>query len=86
MFPHVGEKYRAITLRGATLPMTDADDFIEASKYLSCMDAVTYGDGAVKGDTVLDIGFSNINPVIHATGNSTGCFHNGKLGQDFWRF
>lgn len=28
------------------------------------MDAVTLGDGPQKGDTVMDIGFSNINPVI----------------------
>lgn len=88
MLPHVGVKYRAITLRGATLPMTDADDFIEASKYLSCMDAVTYGDGAVKGDTVLDIGFSNINPVIHvpATVLGVSTMENwGKIFGDFDR-
>lgn len=88
MLPHVGVKYRAITLRGATLPMTDADDFIEASKYLSCMDAVTNGDGAVKGDTVLDIGFSNINPVIHvpATVLGVSTMENwGKIFGDFDR-
>ena len=72
MMPHVGVKYRAITLRGATLPMTDIDDFMEASKSLACIDAVTEGDGAVKGNTVLDIGFSNINPVIHVPATLLG--------------
>ncbi|MEC1719008.1 NAD/NADP octopine/nopaline dehydrogenase family protein [Schinkia azotoformans] len=86
MLPHVGVKYRAITLRGATLPMTDADDFIEASKYLSCMDAVTYGDGAVKGDTVLDIGFSNINPVIHVPATLLGVSTMENWGKIFGDF
>ena len=53
-FPHVGVKYRAIPLRGAALPMTDTDDFLESAKYLPCMDAVTQGDGAVKANTVLE--------------------------------
>lgn len=86
MLPHVGVKYRAITLRGATLPMTDADDFLEASKYLSCMDAVTYGDGAVKGDTVLDIGFSNINPVIHVPATLLGVSTMENWGKIFGDF
>ena len=30
-FPHVSAKYRAITLRGAALPMKDTDDFLEAT-------------------------------------------------------
>ena len=71
-FPHVGIKYRAITLRGASLPMSDIDDFMESSKYLPCIDAVTYGDGPVAGNTVLDIGFSNINPVIHVPATILG--------------
>lgn len=70
--PHVGAKYRAITLRGATQPMTDIDDFLESTKYLPCMDAVTHGDGPVAGDTVLDIGFSNVNPVIHVPASVLG--------------
>lgn len=71
-FPHVGVKYRAITLRGATLPMSDIDDFMESSKYLPCVDAVTYGNGPEAGNTVLDIGFSNINPVIHVPATILG--------------
>lgn len=71
-FPHVGVKYRAITLRGASLPMSDIDDFIESSKYLPCVDAVTNGNGPEAGNTVLDIGFSNINPVIHVPATILG--------------
>lgn len=69
---HVGIKYRAISLRGACLPMTDIDDFIESANYLPCMDSVTKGDGPVRGDTMLDIGFSNVNPVIHVPASLLG--------------
>ena len=72
MLPHVGVKYRAITLRGACLPMSDIDAFMESTKYLPCMDAITQGDGPVRGDTMLDIGFSNINPVIHVPASVLG--------------
>lgn len=64
--------YRAITLRGAAMPATDTEAFIESSKYLPSMDAVTYGEGAVAGDTVLDTGFSNVNPVLHCPGAILG--------------
>ena len=64
--------YRAITLRGAAMPATDTEAFIKSSKYLPSMDAVTNGDGAVAGDTVLDTGFSNVNPVLHCPGAILG--------------
>lgn len=70
--PHVGVKYRAITLRGAALPAKDTDKFLEASKYLPAMDAITNGDGPVKGDTILDIDFANVNPVIHVPASILG--------------
>ena len=72
MMPHVGAKYRAITLRGATQPMLDIEDFMESVKYLPCMDSVMQGDGPVYGDTMLDIGFSNVNPVIHVPASVLG--------------
>lgn len=72
MLPHVSAKYRAITLRGASLPMSDIELFMESTKFLPCMDAITNGDGVVEGDTVLDIGFSNINPVIHVPASVLG--------------
>ena len=71
-FPHVGAKYRAITLRGASLPMSDIDAFMESSRYLPCIDAVTYGNGPEAGNTVLDTGFANINPVIHVPATILG--------------
>lgn len=71
-FPHVGVKYRAISLRGAALPASDTDDFLEAAKYLPAMDCVTQGDGTVKGDTILDIDFANVNPVIHVPATILG--------------
>lgn len=69
---HVGIKYRAISLRGASLPMSDIDDFMESVKYFPAMDSVTYGNGPVKGDTMMDIGFSNVNPVIHVPASLLG--------------
>ncbi len=86
MLPHVGVKYRAISLRGATLPMTDWNDFEEASKYLPCIDAVTQGDGPVKGNTVLDIGFANINPVIHVPASLLGVSTMQNWGKIFGNF
>lgn len=70
--PHVNAKYRAITLRGASLPMTDIDDFMESAKYIPCMDSVMQGNGPIAGDTMLDIGFSNVNPVIHVPASILG--------------
>lgn len=64
--------YRAITLRGAALPAADTPTFIASSKLLGCFDAITTGDGAVAGEDVLDIGFSNVNPVIHVPGTLLG--------------
>ena len=71
-FPHVSAKYRTITQRGAALPMTDTDDFLEASKYLPIMDSVTYGDGPQRACTVLDVDFANLNPVIHVPATILG--------------
>ncbi|HHY40050.1 MAG TPA: NAD/NADP octopine/nopaline dehydrogenase [Syntrophaceticus sp.] len=72
ILPSVRVYYRAITLRGASLPSADQEDFLESTKYMGCMDAVTNGDGPVGGDTVMDIGFSNVNPVLHCPGTILG--------------
>lgn len=53
--------YRAITLRGDTLPSKDRSDFFEAARELPIMDTVDPS----AGDTVIDIGFSNVNPILH---------------------
>jgi len=72
ILPQVRAYYRAITLRGAAMPACDTEAFIESSHYLPSMDAVTGGEGPVAGDTVLDIGFSNVNPVLHCPGTILG--------------
>ncbi len=64
--------YRAITLRGAALPQEDTEDLLWSTRYLGCFDSITEGDGPVAGNTVLDIGFSNVNPVIHVPGTVLG--------------
>ena len=65
-------EYRVTYIRGAALPATDTDAFLESSKYIPAFDAITYGDGPVKGDTVLDVNLSNVNPVIHVPGTVLG--------------
>ena len=59
---------RVIMVRGAALPASDTEAFIESAKYLPCWDAVTTGMGYDAGDTVIDNLFSNANPVIHVPG------------------
>jgi opine dehydrogenase len=75
--------YRAITLRGAAMPASDSEAFIESSKYLPSMDAVTQGEGAIAGDTVLDTGFSNVNPVLHCPGAILGVSTMENYGRVF---
>lgn len=72
ILPKIRVYYRAITLRGAAMPACDTEAFLESSKYLPSMDAVTQGQGAVAGDTVMDTGFSNVNPVLHCPGTILG--------------
>jgi opine dehydrogenase len=72
ILPSVRVYYRAITLRGASLPSRDQDDFLASAYFLPCMDAVTKGDGPVGGNTVMDTGFSNVNPVLHCPGAILG--------------
>lgn len=83
MTPKVELKYRAITLRGAALPLTDQDIFLESSKAIGSFDAITHGDGAVGGKTVLDIGFSNVNPVLHVPGTLLGASVMENFGRVF---
>jgi opine dehydrogenase len=66
--------YRAITLRGDALPSKDRRAFFEAMKAFPIMDTVD----PVPGDTVIDIGFSNVNPILHvpATVMNVGAIDN----------
>lgn len=72
ILPSIRVYYRAITLRGASLPSSDQDAFLESTKYIGSMDAITNGDGPVGGNTVLDTGFSNVNPILHCPGTLLG--------------
>lgn len=72
MTSEMGIIYRALTLRGAALPSTDQEVFLNSSKYIGAFDSITQGDGPTSGDTVMDIGFSNVNPVLHCPGTLLG--------------
>ncbi|MEL7563443.1 MAG: NAD/NADP octopine/nopaline dehydrogenase family protein [Dehalobacterium sp.] len=72
VLPKIRAYYRAITLRGAALPACDTEALLESSKYIPAFDAITHGQGAVAGDTCMDTGFSNVNPVLHCPGTILG--------------
>jgi opine dehydrogenase len=72
ILPKVAVEYRAVTLRGCALPTADQGAFIESGKYLGCLDSIYSGDGPLNADTVLDTGFSNVNPVLHCPGTILG--------------
>jgi opine dehydrogenase len=72
VLPRIRVYYRAITLRGAAMPMTDQQAFLESANYLGSMDCITQNGGIDAGDTALDIGFSNVNPVLHCPGTILG--------------
>ncbi len=77
---------RITTIRGAALPHSDTDAFIESAQYIPALDAIRTGDGFVKGTTVVDINLSNVNPVIHVPGTVLGAAvmqnFDTVLGQD----
>lgn len=63
---------RVIMLRGAALPDSDSEDFIESAKIIPAFDLITNGLGYQHADTVMDTCFSNANPVIHIPGTILG--------------
>lgn len=83
--PHVGAKYRAITLRGATQPMTDIDDFLESAKYLPCMDAVTHGDGPCARRYGAGYRLFQCQPGDPRSRLGAGCIEHGKLVVYLWQ-
>ncbi len=68
ILPSIRVYYRAITLRGAALPTADNEAFIASSKFIGAFGGVWNGEGAAAGNTVMDTGFSNVNPVLHCPG------------------
>lgn len=68
---------RVCVMRGCALPATDTDALLESAKYFPPFDQVFFAEngddfGFQKGDTVLDVSISNINPVIHVPGAILG--------------
>ncbi len=77
---------RITTIRGCALPDTDTDDFIASAYHIPAFGAIIDADGLVtvsksgeefhhgfiKGNTILDINLSNVNPVIHVPGAVLG--------------
>ena len=65
---------RAVELRGDTLPSKDWDDFLKVMGNFPLLDPVEI----VHGDTVIDVGLSNYNPVVHCVGTllSIGAMEN----------
>ena len=61
---------RVCLMRGAAMPAKDTDAFMESARYFPPFDHIFHADngddfGFQRGDTVLDLAISNINPVIH---------------------
>lgn len=67
---------RAVELRGDTLPSKDWDDFLKVMGNFPLFDPVEI----VHGDTVIDVGLSNYNPVVHCVGTllSIGAMENAS--------
>ncbi|MCG8685489.1 MAG: NAD/NADP octopine/nopaline dehydrogenase family protein, partial [Desulfobacterales bacterium] len=57
----VNVMYRENEIRVDTLPSSDFDTYLSASKEIPALDATTL----IQGDTVLDIGLSNVNVLLH---------------------
>ena len=53
--------YRAVSLRGDTLPSADKNEFFKTMREFACMDPVDF----LPGDTMLDVNFCNVNPILH---------------------
>lgn len=68
---------RVLLMRGAAIPATDNEVFVESAKHFPPFDPCTFASdledfGYQIGDTVLDVSLSNINPVIHVPGAILG--------------
>ena len=77
---------RITTIRGCALPDTDTDAFMASAFYIPAFDAIIDAEGEVtiskkgeefhhgfvRGNTILDIILSNVNPVIHVPGAVLG--------------
>lgn len=53
--------YRAVSLRGDALPSSDREEFFKTMREFACMDPIDF----LPGDTMLDVNFCNVNPILH---------------------
>lgn len=58
----VNVMYRENEIRVDTLPSSDFEAYLQAAKEIPALDATS---NLIKGDTVLDIGLSNVNVLLH---------------------
>lgn len=65
------------------MPSTDQEAFLKSTEHIGCFDSVTFGDGPVGGKTVLDVGFSNVNPTLHCPGTILGAAVMENYGRVF---
>jgi len=79
-FNQVYIMYRAVQLRYDTLPSCDAEAYIEAMADYPCLDTID----PLRGDTMLDVNFSNVNPLLHvpATLYNAGAIENWGIIED----
>ncbi len=68
---------RVTMFRGAALPDSDTEAFLESGKYITGYDAINdgckhEGHGYFAAKTVIDANLSNVNPVIHVPGALLG--------------
>ncbi len=68
---------RTVELRGDTLPSEDWGKFLKIMKNFPPLDPTKIK----KGDTVLDIGFSNPNPAVHVPGSVLNVGHMENYGK-----
>lgn len=68
VLPKVKLNYRALAIRGAALPATDNDAFMESIKYIGAFESVVSGDGPIVAENALDTCLSHLNPALHTVG------------------
>lgn len=67
--PEVEIFFRNITLRGCALPSSDTEEWLSTLQYIPSMCTVK---NPVQADSVLDVSFSNINPLLHPAASVCG--------------
>ena len=84
---------RFVRLKAGSFPMTDQAAFLESAARLPAFDCARLAGGIEAADTILDVNFSNLNPLLHipATVLGVGVMENygvvfGTRPEDFSLF